>query len=46
MPRIENNTMKTFELDEFFFDYADGEGSTYLCMTDKQYQRKQAFAFL
>jgi hypothetical protein len=46
MPRIENNTMKTFELDEFFFHYANGDGITYLCMTDKQYKRKQAFAFL
>ncbi len=46
MPRIEDNTMKTFELDEYFFHYANGDGITYLCMTDKQYKRKQAFAFL
>lgn len=46
MPRIEANTMKTWELDEFFFHYASEDGVTFLCMTDKEYKRKQAFAFL
>mmetsp|Transcript_14094 Transcript_14094/g.17792 ORF Transcript_14094/g.17792 Transcript_14094/m.17792 type:complete len:131 (-) Transcript_14094:494-886(-) len=46
MPRIEANTMKTWELDEFFFHYASEDGITLLCMTDKEYKRKQAFAFL
>ena len=46
MPRIESNTMKTWELDEFFFHYINEDGITILCMTDKAYKRKQAFAFL
>lgn len=46
MPRIEANTMKTFELDEFFFHYINEDGLVILCMTDKLYKRKQAFAFL
>ena len=46
MPRIEANTMKTWELDEFFFHYISEDGITFLCMTDKNYKRKQAFAFL
>ena len=46
MPRIEANTMKTFELDEFFFHYINEDGIVVLCMTDKAYKRKQAFAFL
>ena len=46
MPRIEPNTMKTWELDEFFFHYINEDGIILLCMTDKEYKRKQAFAFL
>ena len=46
MPRIEINTMKTWELDEFFFHYICEDGIIVLCMTDKAYKRKQAFAFL
>ena len=46
MPRIEPNTMKTWELDEFYFHYINEDGITLLCMTDKAYKRKQAFAFL
>lgn len=38
--------MKTWELDEFFFHFINDEGITFLCMTDKEYKRKQAFAFL
>lgn len=40
MPRIETNTMKTWELDEFFFHYINEDGITMLCMTDKEYKRK------
>ena len=46
MPRIEPNTMKTWELDEFFFHSICEDGLIVLCMTDKLYKRKQAFAFL
>lgn len=46
MERIEANTMKTFELDDYFFHFINEDGLTVLCMTDKQYKRKQAFAFL
>ena len=46
MPRIEPQTMKTFELDEFFFHYICEDGLVLICMTDKAYKRKQAFAFL
>ena len=35
MPRIEPNTMKTWELDEFFFHYINEDGIIVLCMTDK-----------
>ena len=38
--------MKTWELDEFFFHFINDDGITLLCMTDKEYKRKQAFAFL
>ena len=40
MPRIESNTMKTWELDEFFFHYISEDGIILLCMTDKEYKRK------
>ena len=40
MPRIEPNTMKTWELDEFFFHYICEDGLIVLCMTDKTYKRK------
>jgi hypothetical protein len=40
MPRIEPDTMKTFELDEFFFHYINKEGIIVLCLTDKAYKRK------
>ena len=40
MPRIEPQTMKTFELDEFFFHYICEDGLVFICMTDKQYKRK------
>ena len=43
---MESNTMKTWELDEFFFHYICEDGIIVLCMTDKAYKRKQAFAFL
>ena len=40
LPRIEPNTMKTWELDEFFFHYINEDGIILLCMTDKEYKRK------
>lgn len=46
MERIQENTMKTFELEEFFFHYINDNGLSVLCMTDKKFNRKQAFAFL
>ena len=38
--------MKTFELDDFMFHYINEDRISVLCMTDKDYKRKQAFAFL
>lgn len=35
MSRIENDTKKTFELEEFFFHYINEDGLTVLCMSDK-----------
>ena len=35
MQRIEPDTKKTFELEEFLFHYINEEGLTLLCMTDK-----------
>ena len=46
MEKIEANTMKTFELEEFFFHYINDLGLSVLCMTDKGFNRKQSFAFL
>ena len=46
MERIVPNPMKTFELDDYFFHYINEDGISVLCMTDKQYKRKLAFAFL
>ena len=46
MERITPNSMKTFELDDYFFHYINEEGISVLCITDKQYKRKSAFAFL
>ena len=46
MGRIQENTMKTFELDEFLFHYNNENGITALCMTDKAFERKLSFAFL
>lgn len=46
MGRIQENTMKTFELEEFFFHYINEFGISVLCMTDKKFERKLAFAFL
>ena len=40
MNRIQPNTMKTFELDEFFFHYVNEFNISVLCMTDKKYERK------
>ena len=38
--------MKTFELEEFLFHYINEFGLSFLCMTDKKFPRKMAFAFL
>jgi hypothetical protein len=35
MQRIEPDTKKTFELEEFLFHYINEDGLTVLCMTDK-----------
>ena len=46
MSRIEPETRKTFELEEFLFHYINEDGLTVLCMTDKTIQKKIAFAFM
>lgn len=46
MGRIQENTMKTFELTEYFFHYINEFGISVLCMTDKKFERKVSFAFL
>ena len=46
MSRVEPETKKTFELEEFLFHYLNEDGLTVLCMTDKNIQKKIAFAFL
>ena len=47
MNRIEENTKKTFELEEFFFHYINEDGLTILCMTDKNLNSKKIpFAFM
>ena len=46
MPNIEEGMMKSAELDEYMFHYAYVDGIIVLCMTDKTFVRKQAFAFL
>ena len=35
MERITANSMKTFELDDYFFHYINEDGISVLCMTDK-----------
>ncbi len=44
--RIEPESKKTFELEEFFFHYINEDGLTVLCMTDKTIQKKVPFAFM
>ena len=46
MNRIEPDSKKTFELEEFLFHYINEDGLTVLCMTDKAIQKKVAFAFM
>jgi hypothetical protein len=46
MERIQENAMKTFELEEFYFHYINEFGISVLCMTDKKFEKKLAFAFL
>ncbi|CDW75315.1 synaptobrevin vamp-like protein [Stylonychia lemnae] len=46
MQRVEADTKKTFELEDFLFHYINEDGITVMCMTDKAIQKKIAFAFL
>ena len=46
MNRIQPETKKTFELEEFLFHYINEDGLTVMCMTDKAIQKKIAFAFM
>ena len=46
MSRIEPDSKKTFELEDFNFHYINEDGISVLCMTDKASQKKLAFAFL
>ena len=46
MSRVEPDTKKTFELEEFLFHYINEDGLTVMCMTDKAIQKKIAFAFM
>lgn len=46
MNRIEADTKKTFELEDFLFHYINEDGITIMCMTDKAIQKKIAFAFM
>ena len=46
IPKITPNSMKTFELSEFFFHYVNEFGISVMCMTDKKMERKMSFAFL
>ena len=46
MNRVEPETKKTFELEEFLFHYINEEGLTVMCMSDKTLLKKVAFAFM
>lgn len=46
LKRIEPETKKTFELQEYLFHYIDEDGLILLCMTDKMMQKRIAFTFL
>jgi hypothetical protein len=46
MKRIEPNSKKTFELEDYFFHYINEDGITVMCMTDKQINKKVPFAFM
>lgn len=46
MNRVEPETKKTFELEEFFFHYINEEGITVMCMSDKAMQKQFVFAFM
>lgn len=46
MQRVEPETKKTFELEDFLFHYINEDGITILCMTDKAIQKKIPFAFM
>ena len=38
--------MKTFELEDHFFHYINEHNLSVLCMTDKKFEKRLAFAFL
>ena len=46
MERMTENTMKSAETDDYQFHYINDNGIIVLCMADKLFVRKQAFAFL
>ena len=46
MNRVEPDTKKTFELEEFMFHYINEEGITVMCMSDKAMQKQIVFAFM
>jgi hypothetical protein len=46
LAKVEAESMKTFELEDFLFHYINEDGLTILCMTDKTMQKKIAFAFM
>ena len=44
--RIQPETKKTFELEDYHFHYINEEGLTVMCMTDNLIQKRTAFVFL
>mmetsp|Transcript_32376 Transcript_32376/g.43825 ORF Transcript_32376/g.43825 Transcript_32376/m.43825 type:complete len:107 (+) Transcript_32376:25-345(+) len=46
MNRIEPESMRTFEIDEYFVHYINDDGISVVCMSDKKINKKHAFAFL
>lgn len=44
MQRVEADTKKTFELEDFMFHYINEDGLTIMCMTDKAINKKIPFA--
>ena len=44
--RVQLNSMMSIELQDTMFHYINADCVTAMCMADKKYNRKQAFAFL